>query len=127
MITNPDFSFPLTWHIRELSQSCRSALMSTGTFPPTAGDGDLLTLKEVPGPALWGLLISATLPKRYIFKTVLKYAPVNLKDSHRKYRGSVAALPGGTALFLGGKGGLALFPFAMKKSEAFPLSHHWLL
>lgn len=110
MITNPDFSFPLTWHIRDPSQPCHSALMSTATFPPTAGDRDLLTPKQVPEPALWGLLLSATLPECYIFKTVLKYAPVNLKDSHRKYCRSVAALPGRTALFLGGKGGLALFP-----------------
>lgn len=75
-----------------------------------------------------GPAYSAKVPAWYIFKTVLKYAPVNLKVMHRKSHAGVAALPAGTALYVGGKGGITFFSPSMKKTEAFsPLPHCWLL
>lgn len=74
-----------------------------------------------------GPAYSAEVPEWYIFKTVLKYAPVNLKVTHRKPHAGVAALPAGTALCTGEKGGRTLSSPSMKKSEAFsPLPHCWL-
>lgn len=107
MITNPDVSFPLPLHLRELPQPFHSAL---GNWANTTG------------PAYF-----AKVPEWYIFKTVLKYAPVNLKVTHRKLHAGVTALPGGTALYIGEKGDITLSSPSMKKSEAFsPLPHCWL-
>lgn len=58
-----------------------------------------------------GPAYSAKVPAWYIFKTVLKYVPVNLKVMHRKSHAGVAALPAGTALYVGGKGGITFFTF----------------
>lgn len=75
-----------------------------------------------------GPAYSAKVPEWYIFKTVLKYDPVNLKVTLRKSHAGVAALPAGTALCIGRKGGITLSSPSMKKSEAFsPLPHRWLL
>lgn len=107
MITNPDFSFPLPLHLREFPHPFHFAL---GNWASTMR------------PAY-----SAKVPEWYIFKTVLKYAPVNLKVTHRKPHAGVAALPAGIALYVGGKGGIILSWSSMKKSEAFsPLPHLWL-
>lgn len=104
MITNPDFSFPLPLHLRECPQAFHSAL---GYW---AG---------IMGPAY-----SAKVSEWYIFKTVLKYAPVNLKVMHRKPHAGVAALPAATALYVGGKGGITLSSPSIKNSETFsPLPH----
>lgn len=101
VITTPDFSFPLPLHLREFPQPFHSAL---GNWASTTG------------PAY-----SAKVPEWYIFKTVLKYAPVNLKVKHRKSHTSVAALPAETALYVGGKGSIILCSPSMKKSETFLL------
>lgn len=66
MITNPDVSFPLPLHLRELPQPFHSAL---GNWANTTG------------PAYF-----AKVPEWYIFKTVLKYAPVNLKVTQKTPR-----------------------------------------
>lgn len=108
VITNPDFSFPLPLHLREFPQPFNSAL----------GNWACIT-----GPAY-----SAKVPEWYFLKIVLKYAPVNLKVMHRKSHAGVAALPAGTALYVGGKGHVSLF-FTLheEKGNISPLPHRWLL
>lgn len=90
VITNPDFSFPLPLSYRVITASsfCLNINRNLST--------DCSRWRSAPKLGNWacttGSAYSTKLPKWYIFKTVLKYALVNLKERYKKYHTGVSQL-----------------------------------